>query len=319
VIKVSQSIPFNYGNSSLSFSAYSGATVRVLDQEGEEYVFLESNTPGIYHSSSLVGQVGDTYILRVIDLEGNVIESSPQTILPNPGFDSLYAMSTEIESLRGSQIVTSTMASFLVDLPVLEQNTYLRYDWEMTYEFTPKRSPSECDFDFELPERCYRSENPNNYENVLRVGRFGNEETIVGYEVALIDPNRRMENLFSLLVNQYRISHEIYEYRAALKNNLENNGGLFDPIPARLRGNLYYQDNQDVSILGYFEASSVFSRRIFILPSFIRKELEHYACVCQVGDTDKFLCTMNQPTYPDLCCDCRRLENSTAAKPEFWP
>ncbi len=44
----------------------------------------------------------------------------------------------------------------------------------------------------------------------------------------------------------------------------ENAGTLFDPTPTAIPGNIYCIDNPEEPVLGYFEASGVSTRRVFI-------------------------------------------------------
>ena len=69
---------------------------------------------------------------------------------------------------------------------------------------------------------------------------------------------------FSILVKQYALTQEAYQYWEALKKNTEDIGTLFDPLPSQLTGNVHSLANPEEPVIGYIGASAVQEKRIFV-------------------------------------------------------
>ena len=312
-IRISESIPFD---SLIKFLPIRGANVKIMDGSGGQATLKEVD-PGVYQTAPRYqGTVGQTYQLEVVLPNGEVLQTDPQLIQPNPGIDSVYAQVSNRETVNGTQLILRPFLSFRVDLPEISGAQYFRYDWELIYEVLQQRPAGSCDLDYEVPLKCYRSELPEQYINTLLVNPFGSESAIKNHEVALIDPNRRLQSKMSIEVSQYALTKDIYDYWEFAERLLKNNGGLFDPIPGRLDGNIYYRSDPERKVLGVFEVASVAKKRIFILPSALEGYAPvHFDCECKTGGS---FCLNPLPDIPVTCCDCRVFENSTAIKPDFW-
>ncbi len=71
--------------------------------------------------------------------------------------------------------------------------------------------------------------------------------------------------VYSVIVYQFALSKEGYEYWVNLKKNTELRGTLFDPQPSQVNGNMRCLSNPDEHVLGYVSAGSVTSQRLVIL------------------------------------------------------
>jgi putative hemolysin len=80
------------------------------------------------------------------------------------------------------------------------------------------------------------------------------------------DQTQQLEYKYSLLVNQYSLSENAYNYWENLRKNNQETVDLFGKQPANVKGNIHnINDTTDVA-LGYFGVSSVQSKRIMVLP-----------------------------------------------------
>ena len=71
---------------------------------------------------------------------------------------------------------------------------------------------------------------------------------------------------YSILVKQYALTEEMYKYFKVLKDANEKTGGIYDRIPAQIFGNIDCCNHMGKA-LGYFAASSVQTKRIFVTPN----------------------------------------------------
>jgi hypothetical protein len=141
---------------------------------------------------------------------------------------------------------------------------------------------------------------------------------------------------YSLLVNQYALSEAAYKYWNQLRINTTTEGGLYEKQPLAANGNLRNLTHPEEEVLGFFGASSVKTKRIFV------KDIENLPL-----ETDP-TCASRPVTFKELadsdasswplylidnlderinapyfllgpgCVDCREL-HGTLTKPDFWP
>src|SRR5690606_38038743 len=69
---------------------------------------------------------------------------------------------------------------------------------------------------------------------------------------------------YSMLVSQYAISKEAYEFYEIMKNNTEKMGSVFDPQPSLVRGNITCTTDPGEIVVGFIDCSVSSSQRIFI-------------------------------------------------------
>ena len=69
---------------------------------------------------------------------------------------------------------------------------------------------------------------------------------------------------YSILVRQYALTAEAYSFYSNLKKNTEQLGGIFDAQPSLVNGNIHCINNPSEPVIGYINAGSTSTRRIFI-------------------------------------------------------
>ena len=67
-----------------------------------------------------------------------------------------------------------------------------------------------------------------------------------------------------LQIYQHSITKEAYTFFAAIEQQENSQGGIFDPPPAALAGNLYNPEDPDEQVIGIFDASVVSSYEVVI-------------------------------------------------------
>ncbi len=74
----------------------------------------------------------------------------------------------------------------------------------------------------------------------------------------------RLQVRYSLLVRQYTLSDEAFQYWDQMKKQNQESGGLYETQPSHIRGNIYNINDLDERMLGFFNVSSSSEKRIFI-------------------------------------------------------
>src|SRR5690606_11887431 len=69
---------------------------------------------------------------------------------------------------------------------------------------------------------------------------------------------------YSILVRQYALDKNAYEFYDLMKKNTESIGTIFDPQPSEIRGNFTCITNPEEPVIGHVTASTVTEKRIFI-------------------------------------------------------
>jgi hypothetical protein len=138
---------------------------------------------------------------------------------------------------------------------------------------------------------------------------------------------------YSLLINQFALSEAAYSYWDQLRINNSEQGELYQKQPLSIAGNLHNNTNPDQKILGFFGASSVKSRRIFVNHiddidvhqiNYCRPETLRIGGLRAIHPSDypAFL-VGSEDSYSLIrlrqsCVDCMSL-GGTTFKPDFWP
>ncbi|AEW03016.1 hypothetical protein A4D02_03200 [Niastella koreensis] len=139
--------------------------------------------------------------------------------------------------------------------------------------------------------------------------------------------------LYSVLVKQYALSKEEYEYLDKMKKNSEETGNIFGRQPSELKGNVHCISNPNDPVIGYIGIANRQEKRIFIDRSqvpdwnyYLQCETydvpvdsaKYYSSYRPVIATDwgPFGITRYLAVQP-TCVDCTL--QGVNKKPSFWP
>src|SRR5690606_18445200 len=88
-------------------------------------------------------------------------------------------------------------------------------------------------------------------------------DVITSYPVHFVpESSEKMRFRYSMLVRQYVISEAAYRYWTVVKENSENLGDIFGPMPAEIRGNIHAVDGMGRDrVVGFVEAAVVAQKR----------------------------------------------------------
>ena len=113
--------------------------------------------------------------------------------------------------------------------------------------------------------------------------------SLKGFTVRSIGPGQPLLFArYSILVKQYSLDADLYNYWKRLKDVNENPGGIYSKMPAHVYGNITCCDGSG-KVLGYFAASSVKEKRFFISRSDnYQMETTQYFGVCQSNTPPPF-------------------------------
>ena len=326
-VRVSRSSAYNDPD----FIPVSGCQVQVTDQYGNAIIFYE-NEAGMYQQwvpqDFLI--TGNQYKL-LVSCKGKNYESSFQELLKSAPIGEVYYKVEDRETtdpaitLQGIQFYTD------FDIPQGSAENY-RWEIEETWEY---RSFYPITFYWDgfrvLPpgsvnqDLFYCWNTVPIYNIITASSRPLQEARINGQPLHYVsNETDRLRVKYSLLVTQYGLSREAYEYWQQLEKLSQETGGLYDSQPPQLRGNISNSENNDEVVLGWFSVSGKDVKRFFIDDDF-KFFFPNIECnpFLPLGGFPR-----NNPYYlvesagqlmmaNESCFDCTVL-GGTTQKPDFW-
>lgn len=251
----------------------SDATVFLKDDNGTICNLINYGN-GIYKTDSTEfrGIVGRTYILHIITGDNDEYESAPCIMMPVPDIDSIYIerdqklVNNGTESQDGVGIFLASERG--------NNNQYYRWTYDETWKFKvqyPKKfnyikNPGNPNDPIFMPvedvkEICWK--HGHSGEILLRSITEVQNEIIAKQPIFFIatEKSDRLLIQYSILVKQYSISKNEYEFWNNLKQVNETGSDIFARQPYTVLSNIHNIKNPDKRVLGYFQVSAVSQKR----------------------------------------------------------
>jgi len=201
----------------------SNAEVKVIDNFGTVYDFLEV-APGIYQSGiEFQGQIGARYFLEVITGDGRRYRSAVESLLPVAPIEAI----TCAVALGANEQPGFNLEVEFIDPPIVQN----QYRWITYINDEPQNRPLQM--------------------------RLGNDKLTDG-DRQLVDLGFFLiQTGDQVVVEQRSLSEPSFDYLSLLITQAQGLGNTFSPNPALVVGNMYNVDNPNEVVLGYFGASAV--------------------------------------------------------------
>lgn len=265
---------------------------------------LENCGDGYYKtdSTSFTATIGQNYTLHILTRDGREYKTDESLMIPVAGIDRVYyekgeeISGTQGETFTGLKILLSTNKATGMNqfyrwtyeetwktiLPFIQQYTY-EWPGDTTYVFKP------------LPvveNVCWKRSLST--EIITGSLESSGSDYLDKQEIQFIAPVKtdRLTKQYSILVKQYSVSKNEYEFWNNLKKVGEIGGDIFAAQPYTVMSNIHNVNNPSEIVLGYFEVSAVSQKRIFI--------------------TANEIFPLNLPEYKTNC-------DQIAKSPEDWP
>jgi len=287
------------------------ASVSISDDIGNTYIF-ENTGEGIYKSDKTLftGSVGRTYTLDIATSEGEVFKSDPCLMYDVPDIDTVFFEKDEVlvnngtESDLGIQIYLRSKEG--------DDSRYYRWEYDETWKFkvpTPSRSIYIAERNIimnpDVREYCWK--NRKSDEILINRTYPGDSKTIQKMPLTFIasDKSDRLLLHYSILVRQFSISREEYDFWYNLSKVDVIGGDIFAAQPYSVSSNIHDVNNPDKKVLGYFQVSSVRQKRKEIpFSDVVGLDLPyyHYPCI-RIEDSPNILpwVAFNPPlTWDDI-------------------
>lgn len=258
-----------------------GAELTIEDDQGNSTTLTETR-PGAYETNPAVfkGQIGRSYRLLILTPEGESFESDWETMKAAPPIENVRF---QFEERIPDDLLSNPVPGmqFFVSTKDPENNTkFHRWEFVETYEYGLSYPPiigvefsdrpgSGNDEIFFVPLedyegfRCWKTEESTRI--LIASTENLTEDVIKDFPIHFVsNATPRLYRRYSLLVKQYAVSKESYEYLRIIKETNQTTGSLFDAIPNELFGNVKNSNGKDIPVLGYFSVAGVSTTRTFV-------------------------------------------------------
>jgi hypothetical protein len=246
----------------------SDAIVSISD-DAENTYYLINKGGGVYKTDSLAfaGTIGRTYVLHVLTHDGEEFESDPCLMQSVPEIDSIYFARDQHIVNNGTQ--TQDGVSIYLDSKQGDNNKYYRWAFDETWKFKVP-DPKKYDMNLadstlvpvaEVKQFCWKD---NKSADILVRAIYAGETTQITKQPIFFiatDQSDRLLVQYSILVSQYSISKNEYEFWNNLKQVNESGGDIFAKQPFTVISNIRNVNNPAQRVLGYFQVSAVKQKR----------------------------------------------------------
>jgi hypothetical protein len=293
-----------------------GADVSVIENDKKVYQFKEGILGEyVLNKDDYEPKIGASYALR-ISLQDQTYMSDAEIMMPPVAPDSLswnVGSETVLSSTGIPRVVDKVYLQVHTPLPKGDKNLYLKWDVQTAFQFTtepgcgPFKTTYTCYFGKGLhPSELMIYSNADNGLHYLTKKQIGSE---------LIDPDYRFVETHYYSVYQRRISSNAYEYYQKLRLVSEQNGTIFDPIPATVLGNVHNKNDLNAPVLGYFLVSSVsILRQKIVSADFFGK----YPLLSKTYNYCGWINGGTAGPYFSACCSCYDIPEPVIQKPDWW-
>jgi hypothetical protein len=327
IIKLSKTVSLSTSNTT---NPVLGAIVSV-ESNGNLVYPLTETTNGNYVSPGLNLNKAQTYRLSIKTPNNEQYFSDfvPVNITPpidSIGFNILNIPAPGIQIYANTHDATNTIK-------------YYRWDYAETWEFhadyfsgwevsgdTLRQRPVADEIYY-----CYKSDSSSNV--ILGSSAKLQQDVLYQSPIAFIpSTSEKIETEYSILLKEYAITADAYNFWTNLKTNTEQLGSIFDAEPSQVNGNIHCITNPSEPVIGYISASTVTSKRIFISEYQLPKWTPIYPYACEIEPEEigtyaalfyghppvEIPLTQGGTTFAYYTCVNCRIRGSKTP-PSFWP
>ena len=329
-VKLSHTVPLPSANEP---EPEDGATVLLQDEFGNDFL-LPNYLPGVYEATSINLDFNKKYRLFIRTAANKEYQSDFVPVITAPEIDSI---TYNVDDFNALNININTHDA--------SKNTrFYKWQYVETFEYQSHYPANYILKDNVIQPRtkledihtCWKTNSST--EILVTSTQKLIEDIVSNFTLLKIErTDLRITRKYSILVRQTGLTEDAYNYWLNVQKTTESLGGLFDPMPAQVVGNIHSITNPDEEIIGYFSAGTITEKRIFIneddLPDHFSQYMEN--CLLDTLDLDEAY-AMKDPllfsavfatgapsiigytTSQKECIDCRALAKGVTVKPDFW-
>jgi hypothetical protein len=290
---------------------------------------------GKYAAYGNLTSPGHTYKLYIKSSKGREYQSDFITLTQTPPIDSVNHV------LEGGELEINVNTH-----DPSGQSRFYKWNFIETWEYRSKYGSAWILVDHEPSIRpreldiwtCWRTDTLKKI--IVGTSNLLAEDLITNFNLIKIQQGSlKTTRKYSILVQQQTLTPAAYDYWLSLQKSTESLGGLFDPMPSQIDGNIHSLNDPNEKVIGYFSGGVVSEKRIFISADELPEDFTKYgyascpidtilnAQLKHVSDPDALINAVYPPGFPVIigyttaeqtCVDCRDLAGGGNTKPDFW-
>ena len=246
-------------------SIETNATVSIESIQHILYPLTEIR-PGTYACAGLNLDETQQYRLDIKTSDSKQYESDYVPVTDSPPIDSVSF------DANGGKVSGQGVNLYVSTHDPSKKVQYFRWDYIETWEFDSyAESFYKSNGDTVLPRdmvndeiyQCWKSDTASSIilGNTARLSK----SVVVNQPVNFVNyQSEKLSVEYSILVRQYALTADAYNFYSILKSNTEQIGSIFDVQPSELQGNIHCVSNPQVPVIGYICVGNVATKRIFI-------------------------------------------------------
>lgn len=233
-----------------------GADVKILDETGAS-ISLKETQKGVYQTpASFVGQVGKKYKVRILTINGKLIESTLDELkapLPLSTFSYAFKNAEKVENMRFDLRASLQDKKGSEDFYFIKRQDFIQFLTTCPEPPPPPAPVPVCDC------KCWQA--PQNTQPIL-ISDFLLDGTSIPLALKPVDYQDLTDVVVQL--NVYSVSKEAYMFWKRQEEQRTLGGGLFDKVPAQIIGNLRSVNDPGQQVVGYFLVGGLHRQRLKI-------------------------------------------------------
>lgn len=321
------------------YTPLNGCRVEIIDDQNNKFD-LEDNGQGNYSvwMSAEYLIVGRSYKLRIHLPNMEILESSFDQMQDSPPVDEVYY--ELLETTTKDPAAEQMGIQIYIDLKASEnQSQFYRWKLSETWEYHAAY-PREFYFDGTIQQvsppdsskmQCWKTQSIDEIYTLSTKNLTSHSYTKFPLQFVSYKTDR-LAIKYSMFIQQIALSEDAYTFWDQLRENNNIGEGLYAEQPMNIQGNIENVSNPNSKVLGFFQASSISTKRIFIEQ--VDQSFLDYSNGCSPRILIKglieiipsmypaYLMTVNDSWAPIVlnnnCFDCT-ISGGSLEKPDFWP
>lgn len=340
-VTLSKAVPIS---STTGSTGEPNATVTLLDDSGSSFPLSDEGS-GHYRVTGVPVKPDAKYRIHIRTQFGSEYQSDLMGIYQTPPIDSVTWTTDD------DQVIIRVNAH-----DPSNNTKYFRWTYNETWAYhaavlSQYKVVGRQYVDRQFNEMIFYCWNTQPSTNIIIGSTQRLSENIISQAPVAYIPkhSQKLSMKYSILVTQRGLGEEEYTYLDQLRKTTESVGGLFDPQPSQVPGNISRLDPSSPLAIGFFGVGNTVKQRIFIsttdLPRSFQGEYPLAGCyppdtMCVISSSAIKNCTLTAQDLTDAtmlgsaiysgislvgitlttpnCADCR-LQGGVLTKPDFWP
>jgi hypothetical protein len=255
-----------------------GAQVTIENDAGASFALTEIKK-GKYTAGALNLDNSHKYRLRVKTSDGKKYLSDFVPLKNAPPIDSV----SYVAQSSGVRIYVNTHDN-------TNSTRYYRWDFTEDWQFQSKYasgyfsngvdSIKARSVDMQV-HNCFASDSSSSI-NIFSTSSLTTDIVDLAPVTFIPGNSEKIETKYSILVRQYALTSDAYEFWQTLQKNTEKLGSIFDVLPSELQSNYHCVSNPNELVIGYLSAGNTSTKRIFISATQLPQYARQYPYDCEL-------------------------------------